>query len=173
MKENNPINDFDFNKIVSTTKRAVLASIYRYLNPTLVDSIDDVAQEVYLKMYKSILKYGLNEEKFASLGNWAFTIAKNESIRFNSQVFRNDEKVNLLKDNFKEEDDNSFENTILDRMEYQEMLKSLPDPFKKVVELTMEGKSGKDISSELNIAPGTVKSRLSRARSILNEKFKT
>jgi DNA-directed RNA polymerase specialized sigma24 family protein len=36
----------------------------------------------------------------------------------------------------------------------------------------MEGLSGKEISEELNIANGTVKSRLSRARNILNEKFK-
>ncbi len=171
MKANNPTNEFDFTQIVSTTKRVVLASIFRYLNPKLADSIDDVAQEVYLKMYKSIAKHGINKDKYSSIGNWAYTIAKNESIRFNLKVFRHDEKVEFLKENF-QEDDISFENSIIDRMEYEEILKSLPESHKKVVELTIEGKSGKEISLELNIAPGTVKSRLSRARSILNEKFK-
>jgi DNA-binding NarL/FixJ family response regulator len=48
----------------------------------------------------------------------------------------------------------------------------LQKQFKDVILLKMEGFSGKEISEELNIANGTVKSRLSRARNILNEKFK-
>ena len=60
----------------------------------------------------------------------------------------------------------------IDRIEYEQLLESLPKQFKDVILLKMEGLSGKEISEELNIANGTVKSRLSRARNILNEKFK-
>ncbi|MCG9875925.1 MAG: RNA polymerase sigma factor [Leptospiraceae bacterium] len=164
--------DIEFEKIVSATKWAVLTAIQKYLNHQFIDSIDDVAQEVYLRMYKYIIKNGLDKVRIDSLGNWAYTISKNESLRFNTKKnLQNFHEVELIEKN-SQQASNQFETNLIDRIEYEQLLESLPKQFKDVILLKMEGLSGKEISEELNIANGTVKSRLSRARNILNEKFK-
>jgi RNA polymerase sigma-70 factor (ECF subfamily) len=164
--------DIEFEKIVSATKWAVLTAIQKYLNHQFIDSIDDVAQEVYLRMYKYIIKNGLDKVRIDSLGNWVYTISKNESLRFNTKKnLQNVHEVELIEKN-SQQVSNQFETNLIDRIEYEQLLESLPKQFKDVILLKMEGLSGKEISEELNIANGTVKSRLSRARNILNEKFK-
>ncbi|WCL49675.1 RNA polymerase sigma factor [Leptospira sp. GIMC2001] len=165
------MTNHEFEQVVSTTKWAVLSAIQRYLNTALVDSIDDVAQETYLRIYRYIDKHGLDEEKSKTLGNWAYTIAKNESIRFNQRYTREWEKEAKLKNQNPLPSEPSAENSILDEMEYQEILQSIPEHFRDVIRLTKEGKSGDEIAKFLNIAPGTVKSRLSRARKFIYEKF--
>lgn len=162
----------EFEWIVSTTKPAVLASIQRYLYDSFIDSIDDVAQETYIRIYQSILKNGLDKERITSIGNWAYTIAKNESIRFNMKNSKEwDKEQSIIRTGLKE-DVPSFEEALLDEMEYEETMQSIPAKYKEVLELIREGKSGKEIAILLNIATGTVKSRLSRARSYINERFK-
>lgn len=164
--------NIEFEKIVSATKWAVLTAIQKYLNQDFIDSIDDVAQEVYLRMYKYLLKNGKEKLRFESIGNWAYTISKNESLRFNSKKNRQNFHETELVLEITDHSENQFETRMIDKLEYDELLASLPKPYREVMQLTIEGLSGNEISAELNIANGTVKSRLSRARSILNEKFK-
>ncbi|NCN10790.1 MAG: sigma-70 family RNA polymerase sigma factor [Leptospira sp.] len=164
--------NIEFEKIVSATKWAVLTAIQKYLNQDYIDSIDDVAQEVYLRIYKYLLKNGMENLRFESIGNWAYTISKNESLRFNSKKNRQNFHETELDLEIADHSENQFETGIIDKLEYDELLASLPKPYREVMQLTIEGLTGNEISAELNIANGTVKSRLSRARSILNEKFK-
>lgn len=162
----------DFEKVVSTTKWAVLSAIRKYLNPDLADNIDDVAQETYIRMYRYLKKNGWDDTKAGTLGNWAYTIAKNESIRFGEKSKREWEKEKkVLRTGSVKEEEVSFEGSLLDRMEYEEVLKKMPAQYKDVILLLGEGKSGDQISKILKIAPGTVKSRLFRARRYIYEKF--
>lgn len=168
------MNHSEFEEIVSTTKPAVLASIRRYLNRDLIDMIDDVAQETYIRMYKYLVRNPLDQERQKTLGNWAFTIAKNESLRANSQLARQRSEEQHI-DNWGEvrfSDSSEFEPNLLNRMEYEEIMQSIPKHYRQVLMALEEGKTGSEIAKTLNIAPGTVKSRLARARSYFNERFK-
>lgn len=163
----------EFETIVSTTKPAVLAAIQRYLHRSFIDFIDDVAQETYIKIYRYILKNGIDRLDLERIGNWAFTIAKNETIRFNGKNLREYDKENKVISfgNIKEEI--SFEESLLDKLEYEEVIRSIPEHFREVLVLMEEGKTNREISMILSIQPGTVKSRVSRARSYINERFRT
>jgi len=166
------VTNQDFEKVVSTTKWAVLSAIRKYLNPNLADNIDDVAQETYIRMYRYIKKNGWDDAKAVTIGNWAYTIAKNESIRFGQKANREREKEKKISSEGSiREEEASFEGGLLDRLEYEEVLRNMPSQYRDVLVLLGEGKSGDQISKLLKIAPGTVKSRLFRARRFIYEKF--
>ncbi|WP_167884220.1 RNA polymerase sigma factor [Leptospira idonii] len=165
------MTNLEFEKVISTTKWAVLSAIRKYLDARLADNIDDVAQETYIRMYRYLQKNGWDADKIVSLGNWAYTIAKNESLRFTQK--QNKERVKAQKvfdDPFREEE-TSFEGSLLDRLEYEKLLQEIPSQYKDVLVLLGEGKTGDQIAAQLHIAPGTVKSRLFRAKRFIYEKF--
>lgn len=164
----------EFETIVSTAKPAVLSAIQRYLHPSFLDSIDDVAQETFIRIYKYLVVQGLDAFDFSKLGNWSYTIAKNESIRFNRKNLREYEKENRALVQRLETRDSfagGMESAILDRLEYEEILESIPEKYREVLELLGTGKTNSEIAEHLNIKPGTVKSRMFRLRSYINERF--
>jgi RNA polymerase sigma-70 factor, ECF subfamily len=167
------VTNQEFEKIVSTTKPAVLAAIQKYIHNTFLDSIDDVAQETYIKIYRYILKNGLESLDYSKIGNWSYTIAKNETIRFNGKHLREYDKESKVIEFGNIKEVVSFEESLLDKIEYEEVIQKIPQHFREVLTLLEEGKTNADISKILFIQPGTVKSRISRARRYINERFKT
>ena len=68
--------------------------------------------------------------------------------------------------------------TLLEQSEDEELLKNaldeLPEEFRKIIVLRhLEGLSYKEIADVAQVAPGTVMSRLARARGKLNEFLRT
>ncbi len=65
-----------FESVVNTFKNKVVNICYSYVNNT--DDAEDIAQETFIELYKSIKKF----KKQSSLSTWIFRIASNKSIDF-------------------------------------------------------------------------------------------
>jgi len=137
------------------------------------DDARDVVQEAYLRAFKSFGGFhGSNGRP------WLLTIVRNTAY-------------NLIKKNQTASLTTSFdeEQHVLDResispataLEHDEesklvrqAMERLPDEFREVLVLRhLEGLSYKEIADVAHLAPGTVMSRLARARSKLREYLKT
>ncbi|WP_207647693.1 sigma-70 family RNA polymerase sigma factor [Clostridium frigidicarnis] len=142
-------------------------SMYRVSKAILKSDNDcaDAIQETILKSYKAITT--LKHPEFFK--TWIIRILINECKKINIQK----NKVIPMEDVIIEKSFNNFEENLL----IQDTLNLLENDLKDVVLLYyIEDLSVKDISDILNIPKGTVKSRLSRARTklaiILRKDFK-
>lgn len=159
----------EFANIVERSKPIVLSAVRRYLNPEYYHALDDVVQEIYIRAYR-----GLIGNKFrgdSALSTWLYTIARNESLRMNEKLNR---ERNRKSGRVSEEipyHDRSQEALGL-RLEMERLaslLKKLPEKYRNVLELYIAGRSEIEISNNLNIKKGTVKSRISRGKAIIRE----
>ena len=137
-----------------------------------LDETKDLVQETILKAYRY-------KEKFqagTNLRGWLYTILKNSFIN----NYRRDQKRNTFLDST---DNTYFIDLPSQRVENDAELKfirkdldnaveSLPIDLKTTFKLNAEGFKHHEISDELNIPIGTVKTRIFIARRILREKLK-
>ena len=162
------MNEKEFTKIVNSTKKVVLNAIRKHLQPEYYESIDDVAQEVYMRAFNSLSQGKFRKE--SEISTWLHTIARNESIRMNDKQNREIEKTEAMKPDVKEEYTMDLESEDSNEKSYlKELLNALPEKYKKVMELDVLGYKDKQIAQMLQISAGTVKSRNSRARDLLRK----
>jgi RNA polymerase sigma-70 factor (ECF subfamily) len=135
------------------------------------DDLEDVCQEVFLKVYQNLNKYR-NECK---LSTWIATIAYNTSIN-HLRKYRNGDKINS-------DDTAAFEKLTEFRYdEYEkddlyryirEQIDLLPVQYRTVLTLFhMEEFSYPEIVQITGMPEGTVKNYLFRAKALLKEKLK-
>lgn len=154
---------FDFETVVKETKYLVLKTIGETLIDRFDDATEDVVQEVYFRVFKSLEKGGFDGR--SKISTWIYTIAKNESLRMNEKRLREEEKAKRFlqknkSDLFQVEDNNSF----LNEDWIESMLQSIPEVYRNTLRLYLSGKSMEEIAIELHIKQGTVKSRLFRTK---------
>lgn len=159
------MTDSDFADIVNNTKGIVLSAIGKHLAFQFHHAIDDVVQETYLRAYRSLIKNKYKDE--SKMHSWLYTIAKNESIRMNEKLDREQKKFKKLLESI---DDEPNEPVDLDFL--YNSIEKLPPLYKDVMELLSIGFSEKEISKKLQIKKGTVKSRISRGRVLLYKLIK-
>jgi len=135
------------------------------------DEIEDVSQEVFLKVYQNLGKYR-NECK---LSTWIATIAYNVSINY----LRKFKKTELTS-----QDDSAilrsltdFKNTDYEQIDLhryiRDQIELLPVHYRSVITLFhLEEFSYQEIEQITGMPEGTVKSYLFRAKAILKEKLK-
>lgn len=155
----------EFSEIISETKAVVLSAVRKHLAERFSHSVDDVVQEVYLRAYSSLVKGNFrNDSKFST---YIYTIAKNESLRMNEKLIREEKKMEKLKSerHGSDEDSGSF---FWDIKKYME---KIPGLYSDVLNLFLKGKSEKEISEELGVPRGTVKSRANRGREMLKREI--
>lgn len=163
----------EFTLIVEKTHYIVLSAIKKNLFCEYFSYIDDVVQETYLRAYNAFEKEQLND--LTKLNGWIYTIARNESIRFNK---KNSKKRDIEKKygeflEFRENDnDDKNENWVREKMEsVKQTSERLPYKYRMVFDLFLNGQNESLISEELNIPKGTVKSRLHRAKKFVCKVF--
>ncbi|PKL17276.1 MAG: RNA polymerase subunit sigma-70 [Spirochaetae bacterium HGW-Spirochaetae-5] len=158
----------EFAEIVKRTKKTVLSAIEKNLSARFYHAIDDVAQETYLRAYNGLAKNSFRGD--SSIETWLYRIARNESLRMNQKLIREEEKAKKIQENashsFTQKTD-SGETAYL-----QDHLKLLPDKYRSVLTLISQGFNIKDISQKLGIRPGTVKSRTSRGKDMIHENIR-
>jgi RNA polymerase sigma-70 factor (ECF subfamily) len=172
-------NDKAFDELVGLNKRFVFNLCYRLLGD--YDDADDCAQEVFIKVHRSIRGFRFD----SGFRTWLYRIAVNTcKNRFRSLEYRMGQKKVRLDMN-DDEDKKTIEigngkpspALALRRKELgrliQEAVNRLPDEQKLVVVLRdMEGRSYEEIIEITGLKLGTLKSKLSRARLRLRESLK-
>ena len=172
-------NDRAFDELVGLNKKFVFNLCYRLLGD--YDEADDCAQEVFIKVHRSI-----NGFRFESgFRTWLYRIAVNTcKNRFRSLEYRmgqkkvrldmqdDDEKKTIEIGNGKPSPAQVLKRKELGRL-IQEAVNRLPAEQKLVVVLRdMEGRSYDEIIEITGFKLGTLKSKLSRARLRLRESLK-
>jgi len=160
--------------IVQRYEAALLRFLRRITNFREED-LEDLLQEVFIKVYKNLNGYNKNM-KFSS---WIYRITRNEAISQHRKnqvrpqtVFSelNDEFMENLRGEFdleKEMDDRFNKNNVVG------LLNKLDDKYKEVLMLRfLEDKSYEEIGDILQKSSGTVGSLISRAKDRFKQEYK-
>lgn len=159
-------------QIISRYKRKVFGIAFKFTGR--FEEAEDLTQEVFFKVYKALHSYK-REQDFSW---WLVSISRNACIDYYRSIKR-EKKVlssdlNELK-NFKFQGlspQGNMEATERSKA-LRESLGELPDDLRRVLILRdLQGLSYKEIADQLNLAEGTVKSRIHRGRTELAEKIK-
>lgn len=159
------MDEREFAEIVKRTKRIVLSAIEKNMSPRFYHAIDDVAQETYLRAFRGLEKNSFRGD--SSIETWLYAIARNESLRMNGKLSREEEKTRKMIEArieeptaSEEQDDNTF---------LQRQIALLPEKYRSVLGMAARGLSIEVISKNLGIKPGTVKSRTSRGKKMIQD----
>jgi len=158
----------EFAEIVKRTKKTVLSAIEKNMASRFYHAIDDVAQETYIRAFNGLVKNSFRGD--SSLETWLYKIAKNESLRMNHKLMREEEKAKKISENSLTEQIQKPDSE--DSGYLNEQLTLLPEKYRSVLTLTSLGFSINDISQKLGIRPGTVKSRTSRGKKFIHENIR-
>jgi len=160
-----------FGQLIRMHQKRLFRYVYGLLGS--FDAAEDIVQEAYVKAYQALDRF---KPQYAFYP-WLSTIARN--LAYN-QIGREERKESL--DSMKDRgyDPESGELGPLEKLletenqrRFWEALNGIPDQYRAVFVLRhMEDMNYADIASYLKIPPGTVDSRLYRARQMLLEKLK-
>lgn len=130
---------------------------------------DDVFQDAFIILFQKINQYKYE----GSFEGWAKRIFVNEAL----EVLRKKQRflyVPIENSNLNNDDEDNSNNQrkILPKEELLKHIQQLPDNYRMVFNLYIfEGFSHKAIGDKLNIAEGTSKSLLSRAKNVLRSRI--
>ncbi len=154
------MTDADFAAIVRDTKKIVLSAIEKNLAERFYHAIDDVAQETYLRAFRSLARGSFRND--SSVGTWLYAIARNESLRMNKKLMREEEKaLRAVPAAYAAAEEHGSTDGL------HESINRLPEKYRSVLQLLAAGMRINEISAKLGIKPGTVKSRASRGKQII------
>ncbi|AWX13955.1 RNA polymerase sigma factor RpoE [Mergibacter septicus] len=163
-----------FNLLVSRYQNRVAGIVNRFVSPS---DVPDLVQETFLRVYRSLHTFR-NDSAFST---WLYAIATNvakahlmnEKKRFSSEVIPIEETEGFDDDKLKEIEtpENIFLSNEIKRT-VMETLENLPKDLRKAFLLReVEGLNYEEIAKQLNCPIGTVRSRLFRAREIIEGKI--
>ena len=148
---------------------------YRMVGNT--DEAYEIAQEVFLKAYKSIKDFKGN----SLFSTWLYRITTNtclDELRKKKKVISLDEDIKFGDASIKHQirDDSPGPEDLIEKAEtvklVNEMIELLPEDYKSIIVLRdIQEFSYKEISQIIKCPIGTVKSRINRARQMLKELF--
>lgn len=169
-----------FDNLMRLYQASVFGYVYKLCNN--YEDANDITNETFIKLLSAINTF---DEKSRFKG-WLFTIAKNIYIdkyraKKNHSYVSIDEgedntQIDIIDDTPNPEahilDDETNKDIILFKEKLSHYIDELPviqrEPIKKYF---LEGKSYEEISLELNVPKGTLKSRINRAKEKIKERF--
>jgi len=165
-------NSESFSLIVDRYHRHLLNFIYRLLGDSQM--VEDIGQEVFLSVYKSIRSFDIS--RGIPFSAWLFITARNRCIselrkrKLNTSSI---DTVSGLSSNEKTPEQSASDEERL--LAIHAALEQLPEPYKQTNLQSLRGDSPEEIARNNRISRGTVKSRLSRARQkmklLMQERF--
>jgi RNA polymerase sigma-70 factor (ECF subfamily) len=164
--------------IIEELHRPVLATIYRFLGPRHRPDYEDIAQDIFLKLFRSIERF--DPERGVKFTTWAFTFVRNHCfdilkkrrISTTSMTgFDDDERQWDLPDEGTRQPVSNMENTELGR-KIEEALSALGRDQRMVFVLReYEGLEYGAIAEVMGVSEGTIKSRLHRAKEAMRQRL--
>lgn len=127
------------------------------------DAAEELSQEVMMKVW---LKAKFYDASKAAASTWIFTLARNARIDYIRKHARHNENTETLttEDIFDEDEPNqpfTYLHQNREEKQVKDMLASIPPEQSQCLQkMYMEGKSHSEISNELGLPLGTVKSRV-------------
>ena len=165
--------------IVEALHRSVIATIYRFLGRPFTREVEDIAQEVFLKLFHSLHRY--DPTRGAKLNTWMFTIVKNHCFDLSKKrrikTTSLEGKNGVINRSIEPSDGQGNEppNIALRSELGQQIHNALqgltPDRRMVFVLREYEGLEYAAIAEVLGINEGTVKSRLHRAKVALRQEL--
>jgi RNA polymerase sigma-70 factor (ECF subfamily) len=154
-------------EIVSLYSRRIFNLAYRFTSS--VEAADDLSQEVFIRIYKTLEQY---DPKQGNLSSWLMRLARNliiDDYRHRQRNPQNSYADDVEKHTFHLRAVGSSAQKEIERRELahqvQEGIDKLPDDLRTCVILRdIEELSYKEIVDALEIPEGTVKSRINRGR---------
>lgn len=125
------------------------------------DHAEDLTQQVFLRLFQSLTKFSGH----SSFSTWLYRLATNEALQF---LRRSKRRTTLPLPCDPVDNRNSHQEQVDTRELLECALSTLPPELRSVFLLReIEGLSYEDLALTLDIAEGTVASRLNRARELL------
>ncbi|MBI4163604.1 MAG: sigma-70 family RNA polymerase sigma factor [Candidatus Aenigmarchaeota archaeon] len=146
------------------------AKVLNIVNSRLGHQYDteSICQDVMLRIYSSLRNGNFAPER-ASLGTYVYTIAVNATIDAMRRLRSRESRV--VADNSSLDFDSPDKE--LERQEtvrlVREAVRSLPEKYRRVVELRLKGMTGESVARKLGLPQNTERWRCHRARKILLE----
>jgi RNA polymerase sigma-70 factor (ECF subfamily) len=164
--------------IIESLHRPVIATIYRFLGSRFQSEVEDIAQEIFLKIFRSIERF--DPERGVKFTTWIFTFVRNHCFdvlkkkRLPSSSLSSREEGEgqiSLPDRSAPEPGSTAENQELGK-KIEEALEMLGEDQRMVFILReYEGLDYGSISRVTGVSEGTVKSRLHRAKESLRHRL--
>ena len=159
-----------FAQLVQKYHKNLLAFIYRLVrDPHLAE---DIGQEVFLDVYKSLSKF--DPETGTPFSAWLYISARNRCISELRKRGRA-ESVPLEDFHITTTAEYSAEAALIDHEDRQALatsLEQLPEPFRITMIRSLQGASLNEIALQCGITQATVKTRLFRAKEKLKQLMK-
>lgn len=163
-------NNDAFAELITRYKRLIYSVAYKFTKEN--EEADDMAQEAFIKIYRSLSKYN-DKYKFST---WCVKVATNVCL---DHVRRR--KLNCVSleevENFSATDTDSPEEYYLRKEKYQvlqDAIDSLPEIYREpIVMYHQKGMSYKEIAEDLGKPMSIIKNRIFRARHTLRENLTT
>jgi RNA polymerase sigma-70 factor (ECF subfamily) len=161
-----------FEAIVKRYEKKVFHLAYGFVQDRA--AADDLAQEIFVKVYFSLSKFHFKSE----FGTWLYRIAVNHIKDHLRKVSRRKEvsleefeNVPLAMDDQVKEREQRQADDLKKKIVFG-VLATLPQKYQMILTLReVKGFSYEEITRVLKISPGTVDSRLHRARKLLRKKM--
>lgn len=157
-----------FEQIIKKYEKKIFSLIFNMVRNE--NEVEDIAQEVFLKVYRYIDKFNGD----SSLYTWIYKIATNlclDKIRKRKEVIYIDEKLQLDDGevDFQLQSEEKTQDELYEQKELKQKLEKcinmLPEKQKAMIVLRdIKGFSYDEISEILDLKLGTVKSQINRAR---------
>lgn len=125
---------------------------------------EDNLQEAFITIFKKIDQFKFK----GSFEGWMKRIVINTAL----QTYRQKKVLNLVEENYPDEVEVDIDENYISLDYLLKIIQELPERYRMVFNLyVLDGYSHKEIANLLNVAEGTSKSNLSRARLILKDKI--
>lgn len=151
-----------FSLLVDKYHRKLLNFIFRLTGDK--EGVEDIGQEVFLSVYKSLKNF--DEGRGTPFSAWLFITARNRCI----SEFRKNQRGNRVSiDDIPDvaAGGKTTEGSLLEREQRQALrdaLDQLGEPYRSTLIRSLSGDSVGEIAVGLRSSPGTIKSRLFRAK---------
>jgi RNA polymerase sigma-70 factor (ECF subfamily) len=163
--------------IVESLQRPVLATVFRFLGPAWRREVEDIAQEVFLKVFRALPNFDASRAKFTT---WVYTFVRNHCYDVlkrrrlptsSLQAVAPDEPQRDVADRRELQPNADLENQELGRR-IGEALATLGEDQRMVFVLReYESLDYSEIAAITGVNEGTVKSRLFRAKESLRQQL--